>query len=253
MRYRTGYSVLKLIGEYSKKYGNLPDRYIKRAMEQVYWEAPNDKRYLPTKIQRKEWIFTTNRPWTNEFYFENAPGKKVKKVWVEPILHWSFFRGDRVEILVGRDKGKHGFVSQIFQERNWVTVTGLNTKLIIHGKTKNFPGIVMLEEQPLLVTTEVALVDPSDLQPTAVVWRYNDEGEQVRVSKRTGRIIPIPISHEETIDYKSPEVYRETPKDTPKKVVEEITFKPALKTFEMDIMDKMGIKEDRIPAKTYWY
>lgn len=28
---------------------------------------------------------------------------------------------------------------------------------------------------------------------------------------------------------------------------------PALKTFEMDIMDEMGIKEDRIPKKIYWY
>lgn len=38
-------------------------------------------------------------------------------------------RGDRVEILVGRDKGKQGIVSQIYQERNWVIVEGLNTHL----------------------------------------------------------------------------------------------------------------------------
>lgn len=40
-----------------------------------------------------------------------------------------FFRGDRVEIMVGKDKGKQGIVSQVIQERNWVFVDGLNTHL----------------------------------------------------------------------------------------------------------------------------
>lgn len=66
-------------------------------------------------------------------------------------------------MLVGRDKGKQGIVQQIIQERNWIIVEGLNTKLVSMGKTKKFPGIFILEEQPLLVTTDVALVDPSDL------------------------------------------------------------------------------------------
>jgi L-asparaginase II len=37
------------------------------------------------------------------------------------------------------------------------------------------------------------------------------------------------------------------------KLVEEITYEPKLATFDMDIMESMGIKEDRIPKKTYWY
>ena len=36
-------------------------------------------------------------------------------------------------------------------------------------------------------------------------------------------------------------------------VIEEITFQPKLSTFEMDIMEEMGIEEDRIPKKSYWY
>ena len=32
-----------------------------------------------------------------------------------------------------------------------------------------------------------------------------------------------------------------------------ITFEPSLKTFEMDIAEKMGIKEDRAPKRTFWY
>lgn len=46
----------------------------------------------------------------------------------------------------------------------------------------------------------------------------------MRVSCRTGRIIPIPVSSKETIDYKSPELYVEQSKDTTVNNVEELTF-----------------------------
>lgn len=90
------------VAKWSKQYSNLPDRYIKRAMEQVYWRNPKGVQYKPNAvIKRKKFIFTTHRPWTAEFRQENAPGKLAAKVFVEPIKDWSFFRGDRVEILVG--------------------------------------------------------------------------------------------------------------------------------------------------------
>ena len=48
-------------------------------------------------------------------------------------------------------------------------------------------------------------------------------------------------------------MFPESEKDTKAPEVTAITFEPALKTFEMDIMEQMDIKEDRVPAKTYWY
>ena len=58
----------------------------------------------------------------------------------------------------------------------------------------------------------------------------------------------------ETVDYKSPAGYKENKeKDTKAADVEAITYEPKLSTFEMDIMEAQGIKEDRIPHKTYWY
>lgn len=59
--------------------------------------------------------------------------------------------------------------------------------------------------------------------------------------------------NEETKDYKSISTYVDKAKDTESKVVTEITFEPKLCTFEMDVMKEMGIEEDRIPKKTYWY
>lgn len=245
----------KEMAPWSKKYANLPDRYIKRISEKVYWKPPPGKpQYLNRKIEaRKKLYFSIHRPWTTTFQLDNFGKKYFGFVPIEPIKNWSFFRGDRVEVLVGRDKGKQGIVMDIIQERNWVIVRGLNTRLAIEGKTKDFPGICMLVEQPLLVTTQVLLVDPFDLKGTPIEWRYTEEGQQVRVSSRTGRIIPIPPSCEETIDYKAPELYNEQPKDTNLREVQASTFQGELKTFEMDVMEKMGIKENRIPKKIYWY
>ncbi|KAL1513496.1 hypothetical protein ABEB36_002900 [Hypothenemus hampei] len=253
---RISLSQFARIGKWSKQYANLPERYIERAMNQVYWKNPKGPQYKPNAvIQRKKFYFGVHRPWTMEFKDENQPGRYHPKVFVEPVKDWSYFRGDRVEVLVGKDKGKQGIVKSVIEERNWVIVEGLNCKLKNLGKNerRNFEGVYVQQEQPLLVTNEVALVDPSDLQATPFEWRFTEQGDKVRVSLRTGRIIPIPKSVEETIDYKSKSTYKEQSKDTTADVASEITFEPKLCTFEMDIMDEMGIKEDRLPPKTYWY
>ncbi|XP_012277093.1 probable 39S ribosomal protein L24, mitochondrial [Orussus abietinus] len=246
-------TLLSRMGELSKKYSNLPDSYIKRVTEQVYWRTPKGPQYLPRTIEKTDFRFTTNRPWTQEFRQQNKQHERRKFVHVEPLKDWNFFRGDRVEVLVGHDKGKQGIVKMIFQERNWVIVEGLNTVLKRVGKIKEFPGMLVKFETPLLVTTGVKLVDPSDLQATDIEWKYDNAGVRVRVSTRTGRIIPIPIMNQETIDYKTPRLYKLNDKDTHPKEITKITFKPSLKTFEMDLMDKMGIKEERHRKPTYWY
>lgn len=46
----------------------------------------------------------------------------------------------------------------------------------------------------------------------------------MRVSLKSGRIIPVPVTNQETIDYKTPQLYQEQPKDTTKADVERITY-----------------------------
>lgn len=85
-------AINKSLGEVSKKYANLPDEYIKRSMEQVYWKTPRGKpQYLNRTVERKKFRFTTNRPWTAQFFQQNAPGMLRKKVFVEPIGEKSYF------------------------------------------------------------------------------------------------------------------------------------------------------------------
>jgi len=141
---------------------------------------------------------------------------------VEPIREedWMWFRGDMVELLKGPDKGKLGIIKMIVQERNWVTVEGLNLKYETIAASDDFPGTSVASEMPLLVTTDIKLVDPSTEQGTDVEWRYTEDGDRVRVALSSGTEIPIPSASYETVDYKSPEDYAEdSEKDTPAKYV----------------------------------
>lgn len=40
-----------------------------------------------------------------------------------------------------------------------------------------------------------------------IEWRYTEKGEKVRVSMRSGRIVPMPVEANETIDYKEKHLY----------------------------------------------
>ncbi|XP_060112683.1 large ribosomal subunit protein uL24m [Heteronotia binoei] len=193
-----------------------------------------------------------SRPGTAADKHKNPPGIRRKKLWVEPIAHheWKFFQGDTVQILIGRDAGKQGLVAQVIRQRNWVVVEGLNVHYRYVGKTAIHPGTYVASEAPLLVN-QVALVDPTDRNPTEVEWRYTEEGERVRVSMRTGRIIPQPpVIREDGI---VPEQWKDGPKDTSVEDALEKTYTPSLKTFQEEVMELQGIVETRTFRKSYWY
>jgi len=261
------------LAKHSKDYANLPERYMKRKMSKVEYKSPEGVQYLEKLYIAPIRRHTMDRPWTDKYWQENPPFRhpygvpsvddepwNAAEVKEPPVVYpikdddWMWFRGDRVEVLVGPDKGKQGYINMIVQERNWVTVEGLNCEYKVMGDGQDFPGMMYKEEQPLLVTTDVKLVDPSDEKAARVDWRYTEDGERVRVSTRSGTILPLPAQMEETQDYKTKAGYSlNKEKDTPPNMVEEITYEPRLATFEMDIVDRMGIKEDRRAARTWWY
>lgn len=77
----------------------------------------------------KEWAFDEDAPWTTMNQNKNDPVRRDKKkpVRVPPIFDWTFFRGDKVQIMSGPDAGKQGIVNGIVKQRNWVFVYGLNS------------------------------------------------------------------------------------------------------------------------------
>ncbi|XP_030620736.1 large ribosomal subunit protein uL24m [Chanos chanos] len=193
-----------------------------------------------------------NRPWTVAAQRLNPPGKMRRKVSVEPVPEkdWSVFRGDMMEVLSGKDKGKQGRVVQVFRRRNWVILEGLNTHYRYIGRSGDYRGTYIASEAPLLLRN-VSLIDPSDRKPTEVTWKYTEEGEKVRVSVRTGRIIPKPVFQRK--DGIIPQQWKDGPKDTTPEDCLEKTYTLSLKTLEEEIMEKMNIEEPRRARKSYWY
>ena len=247
---------LQLCSKIPKNYhfSNFPQRFIEKHTEFVEWKTPAQPNYQPKVIRyRNRAYYDINPPWTNEFANQNTPTSNTPKIYVEPIRKWHFFVGDVVQILTGKDQGKQSIVNYVVRERNWVCAKGLNLGYKLEQRSRSYPGNLNAFEKPLLVPRDVSLVDPEDNQPTTIEWRYDEEGEEIRVSLRSGRVIPIPKKAFETRDFVSPRVYKEQPKDTMPDVVTKITFVPQLKTFEMEISDDFGIKEDRVPYPTYWY
>ena len=255
--YKPAPELVSAIGKYTKDYANLPERYVIRKSARLISKSEDHPASNPhlrlTGIQQAR----IERPWTEDYWRQvppNAP--RSHGVFVKPIKEsdWMWFRGDRVEILTGDDKGKEGIINYVVQDRNWVCVEGLNVEYDVIAKDKDFPGAMIIKEKPLDVTKDIKLVDPSDERATDVEWKYREDGVRVRISTRTGCEIPIPSEAASTVDYKSKAVYSEhKTKDTKAKDVEEITFEPKLATFDMDIMEKMGIEETRTHAKTFWY
>ena len=255
-QYKPAPKLVSALGKYTKDFANLPERYVIRKSTKLISKGEDH----PASNQHLQLAGIQNvmieRPWTHDYWTKTDLSRRTHGVFVKPIKEsdWMWFRGDRVEILTGDDKGKEGIINYVVQERNWVCVEGLNIEYEYVGDDKDFPGMMVIKENPLDVTKDIKLVDPTDEKACDVEWRYLEDGTRVRVSTRTGQPIPIPTESETTIDYKTKAGYAENKfKDTPAKDVEEITFVPRLATFDMDIMEKMRIEETRTPAKTYWY
>ena len=68
--------------------------------------------------------FLNPRPWTDHYWKDAGAFKEKHPDIVQPICEedWMWFRGDIVEILTGDDKGKQGYIIQVIQERNWVSL-----------------------------------------------------------------------------------------------------------------------------------
>jgi large subunit ribosomal protein L24 len=98
-------------------------------------------------------------------------------------------KGDRVVVLSGKDKGKHGDVVRTLPKDGKVVVSGVNV-VVRHMKPSqaNPQGGLERREAPLHVS-KVAIEDPKTGRPTRVGFRIEKDGRKVRVAKRSGEVI----------------------------------------------------------------
>ncbi|MFI0940388.1 50S ribosomal protein L24 [Streptomyces sp. NPDC021020] len=103
-------------------------------------------------------------------------------------------KGDLVQVITGKDKGKQGKVIVAYPAQDRVLVEGVNRvkKHTKAGQTDrgSQTGGIITTEAPIHVSN-VSLVVEKDGKKvvTRVGYRFDDEGNKIRVAKRTGEDI----------------------------------------------------------------
>ena len=97
-------------------------------------------------------------------------------------------RGDTVQVISGKEKGRRGEIREVIPTRNRVVVEGINERTR-HARPsqQNQQGLYTFYA-PLDISN-VMLVDPNSGEPTRVGYRFTDSGEKVRVAKKSGKDI----------------------------------------------------------------
>ena len=102
-------------------------------------------------------------------------------------------KGDRVIVVAGRDKGRSGLVIAAYPDRDKVLVQGVNVvkknkKVTYQGQRGNKEGGITHEEAPIDVSN-VQLADPESRQAARVGYRFDDDGNKIRVARPSGKDI----------------------------------------------------------------
>jgi large subunit ribosomal protein L24 len=97
-------------------------------------------------------------------------------------------KGDRVQVLTGKDRGKRGEVLSVSPAENRAVVQGVNI-VKKHSKPQglNQPGGIQEKEAPIHLSN-LALLDPKSDKPTRIGFRMEGE-RKVRYAKASGEVI----------------------------------------------------------------
>ena len=95
-------------------------------------------------------------------------------------------KGDRVVVLSGKDRGKEGVVMRAIPKEDKVIVEGINVAKKHQRPTRmTMQGGIIDKDMPLHVSN-VAIISPGDGKPTRVAYRFDDDGQKIRICRRTG-------------------------------------------------------------------
>lgn len=98
-------------------------------------------------------------------------------------------KGDRVQVLTGKDKGRQGEVIRVMPEAGRALVQGVNL-VKKHEKPQGMgrPGGIQ-EKEAGIHLSNLALIDPKSSKPTRVGFRTLEDGKKVRVAKASGEVL----------------------------------------------------------------
>ena len=102
-------------------------------------------------------------------------------------VHLKIKKGDQVQVLTGKDRGKRGKVLRVERKAGRVVVEHVN---MVKRHTRANPrqgvqGGIVEREAPIAVS-KVALVSPDSGRPSRVGYKILEDGRKVRVAKADG-------------------------------------------------------------------
>lgn len=114
---------------------------------------------------------------------------RLKKVLLSHNNKLHVKKDDNVIVITGKDKGKKGRIIAAYPRENRVLVEGVNmVKRHTRPNPQNQQGGIIEREAPIHVSN-VMHIDPKSGKPTRIGTKVLDNGNKVRVAKRSGEII----------------------------------------------------------------
>lgn len=96
-------------------------------------------------------------------------------------------KGDRVQVTVGKDKGKQGLVSKILLSESKAIVEGVNL-VTRHQKPSQVNPSGSIQKNLPIHISNLALIDPSTHLVGRVGYKMED-GQKVRFFKKSGQVL----------------------------------------------------------------
>ena len=95
-------------------------------------------------------------------------------------------KGDRVVVLKGKDRGKEGQVMRVLPAERKVIVDGVNVAKKHQKPTRSTMQGGIIDKDMPIDASNVAVVSPKDGKATRVGYKIDEDGNKVRICKRTG-------------------------------------------------------------------
>ena len=104
-------------------------------------------------------------------------------------MFMNFKKGDKVNVIAGKDKGKSGKILHVLRNKDRVVVEGVNIVKRHQKPTQaNQTGGIVERENPIHISN-IMMADPKTGKSTRIGHEINKNGKKVRISKKSNEKI----------------------------------------------------------------
>ncbi len=98
-------------------------------------------------------------------------------------------KGDTVQVMLGKDKGKQGAVERVYEKSDKVMVKDMNKVKKHMRKSESLPQGGIVEVSRPMLASKVMLICPSCKKRTRVGLLLGKDGKKRRVCKQCSKVI----------------------------------------------------------------